>query len=144
MIKSLNTGKTFCKESQLLAPVATFARQKGFCMQMEEMPFYEYRIDLYGFSPRKDVTVAFELKMNDWRRALQQAVLYQICSDLVYIAMPERAAQRVDRVALEKYGIGLIAVLNSGSCRCMIKAAEHTEVREFYRGSHISYLKDSR
>ena len=65
-------------------------------MQKVELPFYEYRIDLYGFSCEENSTVAIELKLSDWRRAVEQAMLYQLCADLVYIAMPERATKRVD------------------------------------------------
>jgi hypothetical protein len=143
MIKSRNTDARFCKESQLLAPVSRFACQLGFCIQQAELPFYEYRIDLYAFSATKDATVAFELKLTNWRRALQQALLYQLSADYVYIAMPETAAIRVDQAELQAEGIGLIAVHISGLCMCILEAEQHSEVREFYRGSHISYLKES-
>ena len=112
-------------------------------MQRAELPFYEYSIDLYGFAPRKDTTIAFELKLYDWRRALQQALLYQLCSDFVYIAMPENSAHRVNLSELQAHGIGLIAVRNSGDCICVVEASVHTEVRQFYRCTHISYLKET-
>jgi len=143
MIKSANTATKFSKESQLLQPVANFATRCGFRLQTAELPFYEYRIDLYGFSKRKDVTVAIELKLNDWRRALEQAMLYQLCSDLVYIALPEPSAKRVDLAELRKNGVGLLAVLNSGKCSCILPAAEHYEMRAFYRTTQIEYLKDT-
>src|SRR6266700_4171322 len=72
MTKSQRTGTKFSKESQLLEPVAKFAKRKGFCLQSVELPFYEYRIDFYGFSHKNNATVAIELKLNNWRRALEQ------------------------------------------------------------------------
>jgi hypothetical protein len=143
MTKSRRIGTKFCKESQLLKPVAKFAQQQGFCLQIHELPFYEYRIDLYGFCADENSTVAIELKLTDWRRALHQAMLYQLCSDYVYIAMPECSVGRVDKAELQSQGIGLISVLESGDCSCLLPATEHSEVRQFYRTTQIEFLKDS-
>jgi hypothetical protein len=143
MTKSQSTATKFSKESQLLNPVARFVKRRGFHLQSVELPFYEYRIDLYGFSRKSDATVAIELKLNNWRRALEQSMLYQLCADLVYIAMPESSAMRVDRSVLECNGIGLIAVRDSGSCACVLLAKPHDEVRQLYRLSQINYLKEA-
>jgi hypothetical protein len=140
-MRSQITETRFSKESQLLKPVERFARGKGFSLQRVELPFYEYRIDLYGFSRKHDATVAIELKLSDWRRAIEQTMLYQLCADFVYIAMPYKSASRVDAAQLVLHGIGLIAVLESGMCSCMLQAARHDEVRQFYRQSQIEYLK---
>ena len=133
----------FSKESQLLEPVARFAKRKGFRLQSIELPFYEYRIDLYGFSHKKNATVAIELKLNDWKRAVEQTMIYQLCADLVYIAMPESAARRVDKSQLQANSIGLIGVRESGSCTCMLLAKSHIEVHQRYRESQINYLKET-
>src|SRR6266700_4167207 len=116
MTKYRRIGTRFSKEKQLLKPVAKFAQEQGFCLQEHELPFYEYRIDLYGFSALRNSTVAFELKLANWRRALEQALLYQLCSDYVYIAMPERSAGKVDISQLRTQGIGLVSVRESGGC----------------------------
>ena len=86
--------------------------------------------------------MAVELKLFDWKRALRQAILYQLCSDFVYIAMPERAAHRVDMDELKLNGVGLIVVRDSGKCSCLLEAAQHNEVRSFYRCIQIEYLKE--
>jgi hypothetical protein len=138
---SRSTATKYSKESQLLEPVARFAKRRGFCLQSAELPFYEYRIDLYGFSRRKNATVAIELKLKNWRRALEQTLLYQLCADLVYIAMPEGSAMRVDKSQLESTGIGLIAVRDSGTCTYVVLAKQHGEVHQPYRVSQIDYLK---
>ena len=143
MTKSRRIGTRFSKEKQLLKPVAKFAQEQGFCLQEHELPFYEYRIDLYGFSAHHNSTVAFELKLADWRRALEQALLYQLCSDYVYIAMPERSAGKVDVTELRSQGVGLISVLESGDCFCLLPATVHSEVRPFYRSTQIEFLKES-
>lgn len=133
----------FSKEWQLLEPVSKFARRKGFGLQYPELPFYEYRIDLYAFSHRKDSTVAIELKLTDWRRALVQALLYQLCADSVYIAMPRYYALRVDREELNAEGVGLLAVADSGSCVSLLSAGAHDQLRQRYRLSQINYLKEA-
>jgi hypothetical protein len=142
MTRYRRTGTRFSKEKQLLKPVAKFAHQQGFYLQENELPFYEYRIDLYGFSAYHNSTVAFELKLVNWRRALEQALLYQLCSDYVYIAMPERSAGKVDVAELKSQGIGLISVLESGDCSCLLPAVAHCEVRQFYRSTQIDFLKE--
>lgn len=143
MTKSRRTATRFSRESQLLRPVARFAQRQGFRLQFKELPFYEYRIDLYAFSPRHDVTLAIELKLTNWRRALEQALLYQLCSDLVYIAMPETSAFRVDKVKLENNRIGLISVAKSGKCAFLLRATQHGEVRQFYRSKQIAFIKEA-
>jgi hypothetical protein len=141
MEKSLAIETRFSRESELLEPAARFATNRGFRLQCAELPFYEYRIDLYGFSRRLDATVAIELKLADWRRAFVQTLLYQLCADLVYIAMPVVAALNVEKTVLASEGVGLLAIHGSGSCRCLLAARPHSEVRPFYRLSQINYLK---
>ena len=142
MIKSQHTAKRFSKEAQLTAPVVRFMRTLGYRIITEELPFYEYRIDLYGFSKRNDTTFAVELKLSDWRRALEQAMMYQLCSDHVYVAMPETVALRVDQSQFATSGVGLIGVQTSGGCSLLIHPSQHSETRHFYRQSQIDYLKD--
>jgi hypothetical protein len=144
MTTFLNTETRFCKESQLLKPVAAFTRRQGFQLQRFELPFYEYRIDLYGFSDKEDATVAIELKLNNWRRALLQAMLYQLCADFVYIAMPDRSARRADHAEIKKNHVGLISVHKLGRCSTLIPARKHGEVRNFYRQLQIEYLRGYR
>jgi hypothetical protein len=134
--------RRFFKESELLEPVSEFAKRQGYRLQRSELPFYEYRIDLYGFSRRTNSTLAVELKLNDWRRALEQATLYQLCADLVYIAMPETSTSRVDITELRKNRIGLISVRGSGKCTYILAATTHPEVRQFYRQTQITYLEE--
>lgn len=141
MIKSRLIAKKFSKEAQLTAPVIRFMRNLGYRIITEELPFYEYRIDIYGFSKRNDTTFAVELKLFDWRRALEQAMIYQLCSDHVYVAMPESVALRVRQSEFMTNGVGLIGVQTSGTCSLVIRPPQHFEMRHFYRQSQIDYLR---
>ena len=128
-------------ESSLYQPVAAYAHNRGFRRQRSEVQFYEYRIDFYGFSRRQNLTVAIELKLTKWRRAFEQALIYQLCSDLVYIAVPFKTSLRVDPVLLQAHGIGLVAVADNGRCRVIIEAIRSFVVRHDYRSEYINTLK---
>lgn len=76
---------------------------------MAEIPYGMKRIDLAGIS--SDLTViAIELKVENWRQALWQASVYQLCADLAYVAIREEYTHRVDQSYLGELGIGLISV----------------------------------
>lgn len=131
------------RERDLLVRVATYVRGKGYTTQAIELRFYEYKIDLYAFSKRTGKTLAIELKLTKWKRALQQALIYQLCSDFVFIALPLRVVDHVDPTLLRAHGIGLIAVC-SNNCRTIVEAERSREVRQHYRVPYIRMLKGAR
>jgi len=133
----------YSKELELLQPVSRYFAHRHYDLQHSELPFYEYRIDLYGYSEDSDTALAVELKLGKWQRALEQALLYQLCSDLIYIAMPLTAARRVDRQALAVHGIGLIAVGRTGLCRELLPAAMSPVTRPHYKYAYVQLLKES-
>lgn len=131
----------FRRESQLAVPVSRFLRNRSFVAQMVEVKFFEYRIDLYGYSKSGDISVAIELKLQKWSRAIEQALLYQLCSDIVYIAMPSDAVHRVDVTALKTHGLGLIAV-QKHRCREVISPQPSDVVRAHYRDGYVSMARE--
>jgi len=132
---------SFEKESHLFDPVAAYKRRKSFSLQEKELPFFEYRIDLFGFSKKLQLTVAVELKLHRWRRAVEQSLVYQLCADLVFIALPAPSIKPVDIPELERYGIGLISVFESAHCRQVVAARESSVVRPHYRDQYIQMLQ---
>lgn len=128
------------RESALLPPVSAYVRRLGYRFQAQELGFYEYRIDIYGFSKGKNATVAIELKLHKWQRALQQALIYQLCSDFVFVAMPTAAIGAVDRALLARYGIGLLAIDETLRCKKILDAHRSSEVRQHYREKFIELL----
>lgn len=98
------------KREAMLLPIVQAYFSSEYESRTTELPFYEHRIDLYGYSSGTERTVAVELKLRDWRRALQQALLYQLCSDFVFIAVPLATARRIDLEQLRTHGIGLLSV----------------------------------
>lgn len=129
----------FRRESELAEPVARFLRTHAFAHQLREVPFYEYRMDMYGYSQSKQLTVAVELKLTKWSRAVSQALLYQLCSDLVYIAMPTLVAKRIDALRLQELGLGIIGV-EAARCREILAPRLSPVVRAHYRKHYLGVL----
>ena len=128
------------KESALVSPVLTYMRRLGYRFQAEELGFYDYRIDIYAYSRSKNATVAIELKLHKWRRAVHQALIYQLCSDFVFIAMPVSAIRSIDQTLLEEHGIGLLAIDGLVRCRRILEARRSSELRLHYRDKFIELM----
>lgn len=80
---------------------------------VREVPLFENRIDLVVHDKRLSNIIAVEVKVDKWFRALQQAVLYRICADNVYVALSEEFVHRVNLPLMGKYGVGLLSVNGS-------------------------------
>lgn len=117
-------------------------RRRGYSRQHEELQFFEYSIDLYGLSVRDATTTAIELKLHRWARALQQAILYQLCADFVYIALPTATIASVDIPALKEHGIGLIAVAPGPRCTIVLDAQPSHVVISRYRDFYVGLLRE--
>jgi len=131
-------------ERLLLSPVAAYFGRKGFRWQQPEMRFYDRRIDLYAFSRTDDIAVAVELKLHRWRYAMKQALLYQLCSDFVYIALPSVWIKSVRVDLLSEYGIGLVSVDAKMHCRQVVPAKASSVVRPRYRREYIRLVQGGR
>lgn len=129
------------KRESLMMPAvrAYFKRHYKQCKQ--ELPFYEHRIDLYGYSPETDCAVAVELKLRKWRRAIEQALVYQLCSDYVFIAVPATTARLVDLDELRSYGIGLLAV-SAGECVEKLPAVLSPVLNPNYKAAYRTIVKE--
>ena len=133
----------FSRESSLLEPVERYIRRKGYRHQQAELPFYEYRIDVYGVAKsgeNKGHTIAVELKLKKWRDAVQQAIVYQLCADYVFIAMPSSACKAIDRSILSRHGIGLLAVRGDGRCQTLLDATRSDSLNIDYRNSYAKWI----
>lgn len=119
-------------ESDLLEPIAKYIARKGFRWQQTEVNFYDYRIDLCGYSKMVDEIIAVELKLRNWRRALEQSLIYQLCCDTVYSALPKTSITEKTISEFKSHGVGLIGV---GEFRCVqvLEPAKSTETRGWYR-----------
>ena len=123
----------------LVDPVRRYITRRSFTQLESELQFYERSIDLYGFSRKLGLTVAIELKLFKWKRAIKQALLYQLCADLVYVAIPKESLKRVDLSQLQAAGIGLIGV-SIDRCSEIISPVTSSLVRRHYREFYLDYL----
>ena len=96
-------------EAILAERIAQALHRKGYTV-FTEVPFWLRRIDLVACLPDSDGCLAVEAKLTDWRKAIEQASIYQLCAERVVIAMPDCYAHRPDTGKLEHEGIGLWAV----------------------------------
>ncbi len=134
----------FRRESALLEPVRGSLRRRGYRQQRPEVQFFEYSMDLYAYAPAKKTTTAVELKLHRWMRAFQQALVYQLCADFVYLALPMHAAERVDRPLLAQHGLGMIGVHPEARCVLLLEPRQSTVVIPNYRDFYIRLMQEQR
>ena len=132
------------QESDLLMPVSRYFYRKGFLRQELECQFYDYSIDIVCFAPRLDLSVGIELKLFNWKRAFEQALIYQLCSDWVVIALPETTISRINFGLLEEHGIGLLQVKESSRCRMLLEPQQSNLVKMHYKQNVINMTKRGR
>lgn len=96
-------------EEEMVAVVKKSFKESGFIVNTE-VPMLSKMIDILCFNPDTKDIVAIEAKMQKWKRALQQALTYRLCSNFVYIAIHHDFSHRVDKELLQKHGVGLIVV----------------------------------
>lgn len=98
-------------ERDLCRPIRRFLGGEGCSRIIRELRFFDRSIDLYGVAwGEQPKTIAVELKLRNWQKALQQAALYQLCSDYSYVAMPKKIAHTLEHATFSAAGIGILAV----------------------------------
>ncbi len=128
-------------EDDLYPPMMDHFLKFGYSVELE-IPIYKNRIDLFAYNDER--TIAVELKLRDWRRALRQAAYYQLGADLSYIAMPFHYAIEVygRKQFLEKEGIGLFAVLlDKFVVKELIKPTQSKKKLEFIEDGILINIK---
>ncbi|MBN2602725.1 MAG: hypothetical protein JXA91_01170 [Candidatus Thermoplasmatota archaeon] len=114
-----NTGSckihSFYREWELTKPVSDYFKKEGYVVKKEVKIGY-CRADLVAF--RNGITVAIELKLAGWKKAITQARNYQLGADYVYIASPLMKVDiflRKAKMFMKNEGIGLLAI-NEKTC----------------------------
>lgn len=134
--------QTYLEEAALLEPVSGSLRRRGYRLQSEEVQFYDYSMDLYAYSPKSRATTAVELKLTRWKRAFEQALIYQLCADFVYLALPSSAASNVEVSLLARHGLGLISV-RPGHCRVIVQPRQSAVVMSSYRQFYVKLVREN-
>jgi hypothetical protein len=112
-------------EAWLREPVRAHYERQAFRVR-HEVPVHGRIADLVA--QRDGQLVAVELKLEDWREALGQAMHYQLAAHLAYIAMPLNQAVLPlrQRSRLERQGVGLLGVHPLGEVRTLVEAKGST------------------
>jgi hypothetical protein len=131
-------------EDDLYPPMMDYFLKLGYSVELE-IPIYKNRIDLFAYNDER--TIAVELKLKNWRRALRQASYYQLGADFTYIAMPFYSAIEVfkRKQFLEKGGIGLFGVLlDKFEVRELLKPQLSKKKLEYIENGILSEIKKRR
>lgn len=76
----------------------------------KEVPVFSRSVDLVHYDSKKRIITAIEFKMDNWRRAVQQALNVSMCFDYLAICIPEPKTKKCLNMIEEecsKYGIGI-------------------------------------
>jgi|GEM_PF-812989 len=131
-------------ECDLWLPVRRFLKDEGYNRVIRELAFFDRSIDMYGVSwGDEDRTIAVELKLRKWQKALHQAALYQLCSDYSYVAMPKKVAQTlVEHEDFKTAGVGILAVDTiSKAVEVLLPAVLSTKAKGHYVGPYKEMLR---
>jgi len=130
-------------ECDLCRPVRRFLSRAGYSKIVEELQFFDRSIDVYGVASGEEArTVAVELKLRKWQKALQQAALYQLCCDYSYVAMPKDVARGLEPKAFSAAGIGILAVDTiSKAVEVVLPALLSKQAKGHYIGAYKEMLR---
>jgi len=98
------------REQQFQGPLLEHFRRRGFTYCCCELPFFRKSIDVFAYHPGRRIAVSVEMKVKNWRRAFRQALVYQLCSDYVYVLLPEEYAHRADIGLFREHEVGLLTI----------------------------------
>jgi hypothetical protein len=96
-------------ECDVVESVVGHLAEKGYRVHCE-VPFWLRRIDIVATRVGGRGLLAVEAKVSDWRVALRQATMCQLCAHRVYVAMPAAFVHRCDEAAFRAAGVGLLTV----------------------------------
>lgn len=94
-------------ESSMTTKVSEYFKNKGY-QTSNEVSVIGKKIDLVAFNKRNSIAV--ELKVKDWNRALRQATIHQLVADYVYVAIWHEFIHRVNIEKFKQLGVGLLEV----------------------------------
>ena len=125
-------------EDDLYFPIRRFLSKEGCSRVVREVKFFDRSIDLYGVVwGSEEKTIAVELKLTKWQKALQQAALYQLCSDYSYVAMPKKVAESLQLGFFSAAGIGILGVdTKSKDVQVILPAILSKQAKGHYIGAY--------
>ncbi len=108
-MRGWHLATTRVSEDSLKGRTIDYFISKGYTRHEEQVPFLSRFIDLCFYDPDSRRVASVELKVKNWRDALRQARVYQLCSDEVYVVMHPAFVHRANAELFEQFGVGLLA-----------------------------------
>ena len=127
MIKEIKLQR-FCNE---------YFRELGFVTR-EEFPFLFKVADLFCLNEMTGECIAVEVKIRNWQQALNQALVYQMMADYVYIAIYDKHVRAVDCDLLISKGIGLMTVSDDGKVELILEAPASPKCSSYFLSSTVA------
>jgi len=124
-------------EKEIYPQIESYLENEGFNYS-REVKFLTRHIDLVCVNGEK--IIAIEVKIKDWKRALQQALTCRLCAHEVYVAMWHEFTHRVPVELFGEYGIGLMSV--DGTVNMVKKAKESSIIHSSMLAKLLNTLKD--
>ncbi len=132
-------------EAELVEIVKEYFLKNNFKINTE-IQMYSKRIDLVCIDKVTQEVYAIEVKLKNWKRAIQQALTYRLCADYSFVAIPGEIYQNIDMKFISQYGIGIITITQEGKVNIKKPALKSTiidknlkfEIFKVKKGSDIN------
>ena len=92
-----------------------------------ELPWMGRRVDL-AILTRSGRTTAYELKIRDNRRAIQQAAYNKLAFDRSYV-VTESEPMQINKTLAQEVGVGFILLRRDGSTRVILRSSTYAPRR---------------
>ena len=104
-------GGLSMKEERLLVLFLDYLKEAGYKFETE-VQFLERKIDVVGKKRKK--TMAFELKVKNWKKAFQQTYSTKLCTDFSYMVLFEKYFHNVNINMFKEEELGVILIDKDG------------------------------
>lgn len=127
------------REVDLISPLVKTYIDKGY-RAYAEVKLSSRWIDVFLINDETEETIAVELKLSKWKKAYQQAKVYQMVADYVYVGMPEEFVHRAveNKKYFEELGIGILSI--NGKANTAIEARKSNLVMSTVKKDIIKSL----
>ena len=123
--------ETNAGERRLERPLLEWLKKKGWLREdtivSRELPWMGRRVDL-AILTRSGRTTAYELKIRDNRRALQQAAYNKLAFDRSYV-VTESEPMQINKTLAQEVGVGFILLRRDGSPRVIQRSSTYAPRR---------------
>jgi hypothetical protein len=128
----------FNNENEMRPLIHSFVESQNYQV-FDEKRLFSRKIDVVGI--RKNEVCAIEIKIHDWRRAIEQAFLNLRIADYSYVALPEMCCIRLNsRLANEAHGTGIGLIRVDGYAKEVIKPEPSNRVQPLLREKFLAQL----